>query len=168
MSAEAGPDAANAAAAPPREPPDPQVEELWERAAEGELSDLARLYDREGETGLVAGAALPARRMTAIAALACASDFTALPFLAGVASSGSEDEARLALESAASLAALPQRTRDPEDALELGQGCDQLAALARRPDASLARRARAVSALRMLAGTGCIKPEAIPSDLDPK
>jgi hypothetical protein len=168
LSAEGGTEVARTAAPPAPEPADPILDELWDRAGEGELVDLARLYDREGETGLVEGASLPAHRMTAIAALRCGADFSALPFLAEVASSGTEDEARVALESASSLAAVPQRARDPEDALELRRGCDQLAALARKADAPSARRSRAVSVLRMLTATGCITPEAIPTDLDPK
>jgi hypothetical protein len=164
---------------------DPLTEDLWERAGEGlevgvgggvvrgleaggDDVDLARLFDREGETGLIERAALPAYRMTALAALAYAEDFTPLPFLAGVASSGTDAEAARALASVESLAALSQRTRDPEDALELREGCDLLAALARQADAPKGRRARAVSILRMLALAGFIKEDAIPVDLDPK
>jgi|HubBroStandDraft_2_1064218.scaffolds.fasta_scaffold387419_2 hypothetical protein len=161
---------------------DPALEEIWERAAvsvaEGvELADagaaaddadLARLFDRVGESGLMERAGLPAYRTTVLAALACAEDFTPLPFLADVASVGTDSEAAVALASAASLAALPEGSRDPEDALELREGCDRLVALASRSDAPRARRARAVSVLRMLAGTGCLKREAIPLDLDPK
>jgi hypothetical protein len=106
--------------------------------------------------------------MTALAALAYAEDFTPLPFLAGVASTGTDAEAARALASVESLAALSPRTRDPEDALELREGCDRLAALARQADAAKGRRARAVSILRMLALAGFIKEDAIPVDLDPK
>jgi hypothetical protein len=157
--------AEGAAASPAR---DPLTEELWERAADGELADLARLLDREGETELIERATLPAYRMTALAALGCADDFTPLPFLADIASTGTDAEAALALQSAERLAALPERTRDPEDALELRQGCDRLVALAREATVPISRRARAVSVLRMLASTGCIKGDAIPVDLDPK
>ena len=155
-------------AAPAPTARDPLVDDLWERAGEGELADLARLFDREGETGLIERAALPGYRVTALAALACAEDFTPLPFLAGVAATGTDAEAAGALASVESLAALPERARDPEDALELREGCDRLAALARQGDAARSRRARAVSILRMLARTGCIKDDAIPVDLDPK
>jgi hypothetical protein len=157
-----------AEAAPTSTARDPRIEELWERAADGELADLARLYDREGERGLIERATLPVYRMTALAALGCAEDFTPLPFLADVASTGPDAEAALALESAERLAARPERARDPEDALELREGCDRLLALARQTTAPAGRRARAVSALRMLASTGCIRGDAIPVDLDPK
>jgi hypothetical protein len=164
-SAEVSPDGGE-----PVSPRDPLVEDLWQRAAEGELADLARLYDREGETGLIERAAVPAYRMTAIAALGCGEDFTSLPFLADVAAAGTDAEAEVALSSALRLAAVPRRTRDPEDALELRQGCERVLLLARKVDAPLARRARAVSALRMLESTGCLHgdAEAPPSDLDPK
>jgi hypothetical protein len=133
-----------------------------------ELADLARLYDRERESGLIERASSPPYRRTALAALGCGQDFVALPFLAAVAVTGTEDDARAALESAESLAAVPRRARDPEDALELRQGCDALATLARQTELSPARRARAVSALRMLSGFGCVAPEPPPKDLDPK
>jgi hypothetical protein len=155
-------------AAAPLVPRDPLVEDLWEKAADGELADLARLHDREGETGLLERAALPPYRMTALAALACGDDFTALPYLADVALSGTDPEADVALASAHSLAAVPRRARDPEDALELRQGCERLLGLARKVDAPPARRARAVSALRMLESTGCLHGEALPLDLDAK
>jgi hypothetical protein len=149
-------------------PREVEVEELWTRAVEGEEVDLERLHDREGESGLLERALIPGYRMTALKALGCGTDFVALPYLASLASTGTDAEAEAALESAASLAAVPMRQRDPEDALELRTGCDVLLALARRAEAPRARRARAVSVLRMLSATGCVKSEAIPSDLDPK
>jgi hypothetical protein len=163
--ADAGIDALEATAgAAPR---DPLEEDLWTMAESGELADLARLYDHEGESGLVERASIPAYRKTAIAALGCGDDFTALPFLAGVAISGTDEEARLALESAGSLASMPRRMRDPEDALELRKGCDLLLSLARKTDAPARRRAMAISALRMLVGV-CTSATEIPPDLDPK
>ena len=100
----------------PIAPRDPLVEDLWAKAADAELADLARLA------------------------------------------------------SAQTLAAVPRRARDPEDALELRQGCEALLLLARKPEAPKSRRARAVSTLRMLESTGCLHgdAEAPPSDLDPK
>ena len=149
-------------------PREAQVEELWIRAAEGEEVDLARLYDREGESGLLERAPIPGYRMTALQALGFGTDFYALPYLANVASTGSDAEAEAALASASRLAAVPLRQRDPEDALELRAGCDGLLELARKAHAPRVRRARAVSVLRMLVGTGCVTTEAIPTDLDAK
>jgi hypothetical protein len=166
-SGEAAPPAVAEAAAyiPAR---DPLVEDLWQQGADGELDDLARLHDREGETGLIERAAVPAYRMTALAALACGDDFEALPFLADVAASGTDAEADVALASAQSLAAVPRRARDPEDALELRQGCERLLGLARKVEAPRSRRAGAITALRMLESTGCLHGEAPPIDLDAK
>jgi len=173
--ATASPSSAEASTVPPEGgtspvPRDPLVDDLWTRAADGELGDLARLHDREGETGLVERAADPGYRMTALLALSCGEDFTALPFLADVATSGTDAEAEVALASARSLAAVPRRSRDPEDALELRRGCEALLLLARKADAPPARRAGAVSTLRMLESTGCLHGplEALPTDLDPK
>jgi hypothetical protein len=149
-------------------PREAQVEELWTRAAEGEQADLERLHDREGESGLLERALIPGYRMTALQAMGCGTDFVALPYLASVATDGTDAEAEAALESASSLAAVPLRQRDPEDALELRVGCDALLALARRADAPHVRRTRAVSVLRMLTGTGCVASEAIPNDLGSK
>ena len=146
--------------------PEPIAPDLWASAAEGDVADLARLHDREGDPGLLARVASPPFRMTAILALAYGDDFTALPFLAGVAVSGDDEEARVALASAGILAALPRRARDPEDALELRQGCEGLLVLARSAEAARSRRAAAVSTLRMLADTGCLHGEALPTDLD--
>jgi hypothetical protein len=149
-------------------PRDPLVQDLWEKAADGEFGDLARLRDREGDLGLLERAGDPQYRMTALAALGCGEDFTALPFLAETAAGGNDAEAEAALDSALRLTAVPRRVRDPEDALELRQGCDALLALARKVDAPRARRARAVSALRMLVATGCLHGEPLPTDLDAK
>jgi len=164
-----GSDAA-AEAQPDAHAPDPRVDDLWDSAADGEVADLARLHDREGDRGLLDRAAWPPYRATAIRALAYGDDFTALPFLAGVALSGTDAEADAALESARTLAAVPRRTRDPEDAEELRQGCESLLVLARAVDAPRGRRAGAVSALRMLEGTGCLHgtAEAVPADLGAK
>jgi hypothetical protein len=155
-------------AGPAREARDPRTEDLWERAADGDVGDLTRLFDHEGESEILERAAIPTYRMTALAALAYAEDFMALPFLADVASTGTEIEASVALESAHALAALPERARDPEDALELGEGCGRLATLAHRESAPAHRRARALSILRMLASTGCRAGTTTPVDLDPK
>lgn len=147
---------------------DPMLEDLWAKASEGELADLARLHDREGETGLIQRAGVPAYRMTALLALGCGEDFTALPYLADVAATGGDGEAEAALASVESIASVPRRTRDPEDALELRKGCEMLLALARQADAPRVRRVSAVSALRRLETTGCLHGEAPPTDFDPK
>jgi hypothetical protein len=145
---------------------DPRVEELWDRAGDGETDDLARLADREGTDGLVERASRPAERMTALRALGYTGDLAALPFLAEVAAKGSDGEAGAALSSAAQIAAEPRRATDPEDALELHEGCAALLAVARDVARPKPRRVGAIRALRMLAERGCVKREEIPTDLD--
>jgi hypothetical protein len=130
---------------------DPRVEELWDRAGDGETDDLARLADREGTDGLVERASR---------------DLAALPFLAEVAAKGSDGEAEAALSSASQIAAEPRRATDPEDALELHEGCAALLAVARDVARPKPRRVGAIRALRMLAERGCVKREEIPTDLD--
>jgi len=147
---------------------DPRVEDLWARGKDGDADDLARLYDREGDTGLEERGALPAYRMTAIQALGFAHDFVPLPWLAGIAESGADAEAEAALDSARSLAAWPRSARDPVDALELHDGCESLRALAMDKDKSTRRRAHAASVLQMLAWAGCARADAVPADLDAK
>jgi hypothetical protein len=136
---------------------DPRVDDLWVRAEDGDEADLARLYDREGDTGLEERGVLPAYRLTAIQALGFAHDFTPLPWLAEVAASGSDAEAEAALDSARSLAAWPRPARDPEDALELREGCERLIALAAAKDKPKSRCDHAASVLQMLQTAGCAK-----------
>ena len=149
---------------------DPVVEELWARARGGDADDLARLADREGESGLAGrGERDPAARLTAIRAMAYAPEpgaFAGLPFLAEAARAPDEAQAEAALESAIDLAARPRRAIDPEDAAEMKEGCDMLLALANDPKAVRVRRVNAIRALRMLADRGCVDPHALPTDLD--
>jgi hypothetical protein len=147
---------------------DPSAESLWARAADGDAEDLARLYDREGETGLEERGALPVYRLTALRALGFGHDFLALPWLAEIAGSGTDEEAKAALESARSVAGWPRPARDPEDALELREGCDRLITLVMTKDKPRDRRAHAASILRMLTPFGCARADAIPADLDAK
>jgi hypothetical protein len=145
---------------------DPRLDELWERAGDGEADDLARLADREGTDGLVERARSPAQRMTALQAIGYTGDLAALPFLAEVATKGSDAEAEAALSSASQIAAEPRRATDPEDALELHEGCAALLALAKDVTRPRPRRVGSIRALRMLAERGCVKREDIPADLD--
>ncbi len=145
---------------------DPRLEELWARARDGEADDLARLADREGSLGLEERAEAGAHRATALRAAGFAGTLEGLPWLASVAANGTDEEAALALQSAAELAAQPRRSVDPEDALEVRAGCDSLLALAKGADRPRARRLGAIGVLRMLADRGCAKADEIPADLD--
>jgi len=148
---------------------DPTVAALWARAKDGEAEDRMRLADREGSVGLVERAAAePEWRLTAARSLAYAKDFLALPWLADLASGGTDEEALAALESAGELAAQPRTARDPEDAAELKEGCDKLLLLARGKESAKPRRVLAIDALRMLADRGCVKRDDIPRELDSK
>jgi hypothetical protein len=145
---------------------DPVSLDLWTRAAEGERDDLARLCDHEGSDRLIEVAADRSRRVTALRALEFADDLTPLPFLADVASTGTDDEAREALLSASALVASPHRAVDPEDALEIAEGTRRLLALARDKAAPTSRRVLAIRALRLLADRGAVSAKDVPTDLD--
>ena len=110
----------------------------------------------------------PGLRLTALRAMGYTGDLAALPWLAGAAAGGSDDEADAALASAAQIAAEPRRSVDPEDALEVRQGCDKLLALAQAKEKPKKRRVGAIRTLRMLADRGCMKGADLPTDLDAK
>jgi hypothetical protein len=147
-------------------PEDPLVTDLWTRAAEGDADDLARLEDAVGSDALVEESPVGARRMIALQALAYSEDLTPLPFLANVATSGTDAEAAAALESAASIAAEPRRARDPDDALEAHAGGELLLALAKDATRPVARRALAVRVLRLLEGRSGVPAGEVPTGLD--
>jgi hypothetical protein len=145
---------------------DPLLTDLWARAAEGDADDLARLEGAVGSDALIEASPVGPRRLTALRALAYADDLTPLPFLANVATSGTDDEAAAALDSASFAAAEPRRARDPDDALEAHAGCVLLLALARDPTRPVARRALAVRVLRLLADRSGVPVADVPTDLD--
>ncbi len=146
---------------------DPVVTDLWARAVDaGDDDELRRLEARVGDDGLVSASLVPERRRTALAALGFADDFAALPFLATVAATGSDDDAILALGSLARLASAPRRATDPEDALEIREGRTTLLAVARDVARPRARRARVVGVLRLLADRGWVARGEIPLDVD--
>jgi len=147
-------------------PEEPQITDAWSRAVDGGADDLARLEEAVGMDGLVAAASWAPRRVAALRALAFAEDFTALPFLATVAASGSEDEATSALESAACAASRPRLATDPEDALEVREGISRLLVLARDLKVARPRRILAVRVLRLFADRGWVQRAELPTDLD--
>ena len=93
-------------------------------------------------------------------------DFSELPWLAQVGTTGTDDEARAALDAVVELAARPRRATDPEDADELHVGCGALLDLARGAERPKERRVLAIRALRMLTDRGCVKKADIPTELD--
>jgi hypothetical protein len=128
--------------------------------------ELARLADLVGCEGLRERGDEAELRPTAIRAMQYCRDFSELPWLAQVATSGADDDARAALDSVVELAARPRRATDPEDADELHVGCGALLDLARGAERPRERRVRAIRALRMLVDRGCVKRADIPTDLD--
>lgn len=144
----------------------PEVDDLWTRAAVGEGDDLARLANREGTTGLIERGSDPAFRKTAILALAYADGYAALPFLGEVAGGADDANAVLAAESVVEIATRTRRPVDPEDALEVREGCDRLLAVAKIPQKPRHLRVLLVRALRMFADLGFVKAAEIPTDVD--
>jgi len=137
---------------------------MWTAAREGAPEDLASLAAHEGAGGLVEAAAEPELRATSLRAMGFARGWAQLPYLAAAAIEPSDDDARLALDSAIELASRPRRAEDAEDADELRAGCETLGTLARDVARPRDRRIGAIRALRMLP---CPKQE-IPTELDAK
>jgi hypothetical protein len=152
----------------PLGPMDERERAQWAAAKDGDAEELMRLADAIGCEGLRQRAQEQdaAPRAVAIRAMRYCRDFGELPWLSEVAAGGDDGEARLALEAIGELAARPRRATDPEDALELHEGCTGLLDLARSAKKSRERRVLAVSALRMLAERGCVARTEIPTDLD--
>ncbi len=151
-------------------PMDAREASLWTAAGgkDADPEDLARLADLVGCTGLRERADDATRRMTALRAMQYCGDFSELPWLAEVATTGKDDEARAALDAAVELAARPRRATDPEDADELHAGCGALLELAKGAERPKERRVGAIRALRMLVDRGCVKKADIPTELDAK
>ncbi len=135
---------------------------MWTSAREGTTEDLASLATHEGAAGLVEAAGEPELHVTALRAMAFARGWAQLPYLARTATGTEDEEARIALDAAAELAARPRRSEDVEDQPELREGCETLGALARDIARARARRILAMRALRMLP---CPKQD-LPPDLD--
>jgi hypothetical protein len=147
-------------------PLEPLEVEEWARANAGDEDALLRLVDHIGCDGVRDRARDPSLRTAALRAMGRCPDFSELPWLADVATSGSEADATEALGAIVDQAARPRRATDPEDAEELSEGCAKLLALARATGSPRARRVSAIRALRMLAERGCVKRTDIPADLD--
>jgi hypothetical protein len=144
------------------------VEQVWTDAKDGDEAELARLADREGPMGLVERSVDARYRLTALRAMGYTDGYVALPVLGNAAKSGPVEEATAATDSATALAAQKRRQVDPEDALELREGCDRLLESAKDPARPRPVRVGAVRALRMLTDSGCIKASDIPADVDVK
>jgi hypothetical protein len=128
--------------------------------------ELARLAELVGCEGLREHGDDATLRPTAIRAMQFCHDFSELPWLAQVGTTGTDDEARAALDAVVELAARPRRATDPEDADELHVGCGALLDLARGAERPKERRVLAIRALRMLTDRGCVKKADIPTELD--
>jgi hypothetical protein len=149
-------------------PMDARESAAWAAAAakDRDPEDLARLAELVGCQGLRERADQADRRGTAIRAMEFCGDFSELPWLSQVATTGSDDEARAALDAVVELSAMPRRATDPEDADELHVGCGALLDLARGAQRPKERRVLAIRALRMLSERGCVKRADIPTELD--
>jgi hypothetical protein len=144
-----------------------ETDELWHQAGDLDPGELARLAAREGVEGLIEGTEdQPKRMRVALAALQYAPALRAIPFLVSALEEGGSNAA-VAAESLAVLASVPRRAEDAEDAEEFRAGCDALQKYASSTSKPNELRILAIDALRMLSARGCIKAEAIPTDLDP-
>jgi hypothetical protein len=145
-------------------------DELWQAALAGEVRDVARLADREGAVGLLEG--LEEGGPVALAAL------TALPYaddaelslrrLGEIAIALDADKARPVLDAVLGISSRRRRQTEPLDPGGARSCAEALLDIARRKDLAVRARARAISALRLLADRGAVDARAIPVDLDAK
>ncbi len=135
----------------------PAESDAWRAASSLASEDLGRLALREGSSGLVTGATTPELRRVAAHALAFAEDLESLPFLAEVAGGTDAELALVAAESAVVLAARPRTSVDPEDALEVREGCDRLRAIVGSKDKPKPLRIKVARVLSMLEDRGCAR-----------
>ncbi len=136
-------------------PLSPEEQKSWDEAKDGDENDLARLANKEGPSGLTERAADPALRSTALRAMGYTRSLVGLPLLGESAKSDADPLASAAVASAEMLAAEPRRAWDPEDAVEVRQGCDKLKAAAANAARPKAVRDGAARAVKMLADLGC-------------
>jgi hypothetical protein len=146
--AEGGDAFADAILAPP--PRSAEIERLWSEANDGGEDELARLANEEGPAGLEERAADPNLRSTALAAMGYTKTLSGLALLGESAAHDPEPLAIIAARSAEMLASNPRRSRDPEDALEVHQGCDRLRSAANDTARPKTVRDSAARAVRML------------------
>ena len=150
-------------------PIDAREAAAWAAASTKDVDpeELMRLAELVGCEGLREHGDDATLRPTALRAMQYCRDFSELPWLAQVATTGTDDEARTALDAVVELAARPRRATDPEDADELHVGCGALLDLARGGERPKERRVLAIRALRMLTDRGCVKKTDIPTEFDP-
>ena len=149
-------------------PMDAREARAWAEASAKDVDpeELARLADLVGCEGLRERGDDATLRPTAIRAMQYCRDFSELPWLAQLAATGTDDDARAALDAVVELAARPRRATDPDDADELHVGCGVLLDLARGAERPKERRVKAIRALRMLTDRGCVNKVDIPTELD--
>jgi hypothetical protein len=136
-------------------PMPPEEQKLWEAAKEGDEMELAHLANAVGPAGLTERSSDAALRLSALRAMGYTRSFVGLPLLGESAKTDPEPLATAAALSAEMLAAEPRRTWDPEDALEVREGCDKLKAAAADPARPKSVRDGAARAVKMLADLGC-------------
>jgi hypothetical protein len=143
---------------------------LWQRAIDGDESDLARLADREGTRGLLDGLEEGgAVGMAALEALPFADDAeAAYERLGEIVLQIDARQAGPVIRAITAIAAKPARQVEPVDPAGMKSCAQALMVLANNKSLAPGVRAPAISALRLLATKNAVDPAAIPQDLDPK
>ncbi len=150
------------------EPMSDRERTAWGDADGGDPAEMLRLVDLVGCAGLRERASAPGLRGLAVRAMRYCPDFSELPWLVDLATTGTDEVAVEAMDSIVDQAARRRRAVDPDDADELHAGCTALLAFTRATDKPRPRRVGAVRALRMLADRGCVQRADIPTDVDAK
>jgi hypothetical protein len=145
-------------------------DELWRRALDGDPVDLARLADREGTGGLLEGLEEGGPiALAALAALPLADDRdAAFQRLGEIVRQLDARAVGPVVQAIAEIASRPRRQTEPLDPPGMRSCGDALLTLAEQKSVAKPVRARAISALRLLAERGAVNAEKIPTDLDLK
>ena len=143
-------------------------DDLWRRASGDDPVDLARLADREGVAGLLEGLEEGgAIGLVALAALPFADDAEgALQRLGEIARQIDPSQSGPVLVAVTAITARPRRPTEPVDAPGLRSCGEAVLTIARNDVVAKPVRARAVTALRLLAERGAVDPKTIPADTD--
>jgi hypothetical protein len=147
-----------------------EIDEAWKRAMLGDPIDLGSLADREGAMGLLAGVEQGGEiGVASLHALPYADDADlALRRLGEIALQTDGVVQQDVVDVIERIAARPATQTEVVDASGARACADAMLELARKTSLRKETRARAISALRLLAERLVVDPTQIPTDLDEK
>jgi hypothetical protein len=147
-----------------------EIDETWKRAMLGDPIDLGSLADREGASGLLDGVEQGGEvGIAALHALPFADDAELAFRRLGEIALQTEAEVQLDVVNVIEqIAARPLTQTEVLDAPGARTCADAMLEIARKASIRRETRARAISALRLMADRLVVDPNQIPADLDEK